>query len=196
MLALTVLLLVNLALAGRLQYTLDQLAFQTKCELVDPTEVDSEQGYKGMEKLTDSNWVAPKGEADGKHVLAYAYGPMFKGYGQIGAWKYNEKNEVIDFWYSKSHCQGMCKDCCDGGKGNEPSWLTRGTALTPSIKKNWRGKETIVKYFEGSVVDLQKFGKYTLQQMDDRWVLKNDEGKMLDHIYACSQSEGIPAFRS
>lgn len=38
MLALTVLLLVNLALAGRLQYTLDQLAFQTKCELVDPTE--------------------------------------------------------------------------------------------------------------------------------------------------------------
>ena len=28
-----------------------------------------------MEKLTDESWTAESGDADGKHVLCYAYGP-------------------------------------------------------------------------------------------------------------------------
>ena len=58
---------------------------------VAPAEAPKNEGWDGMEELTNPSWVAPTGKADGKHVLAYAYGPMFKNYGQIGAWKYNEK---------------------------------------------------------------------------------------------------------
>eukprot|EP00439_Symbiodinium_sp_Y106_P047343 s1468_g6.t1 len=78
----------------------------TECNYVPPQEA-GEMGYEGMEKLTSESWTAESGDADGKHVLCYAYGPAFAKYekGQVGARKYNEETSMIEFWYSKSHWQ-------------------------------------------------------------------------------------------
>ncbi|CAE7810730.1 unnamed protein product [Symbiodinium sp. KB8] len=90
-----------------------------------------------MEKLTDESWTAESGDADGKHVLCYAYGPAFAKYekGQVGAWKYNEETSMIEFWYSKSHCPGMCTSCCNKNKGNEPHSVLN-KKLNPSANQN------------------------------------------------------------
>ncbi|CAJ1351739.1 unnamed protein product, partial [Effrenium voratum] len=155
----------------------------SSCSMVSPEAAREDEGYRGMERLTEPGFQAPQGEADGQHVLFYAYGPMFRGYGQIGAWKYNEATQYIEFWYSKSHCMGMCTSCCDHGKGNTPGYMSK--ALNPSADQGtWGGYKLVNKFAPGAEIKFDSFGKFTLVN------------KILDHIYVCSKSNALPAWRA
>mmetsp|Transcript_66799 Transcript_66799/g.157318 ORF Transcript_66799/g.157318 Transcript_66799/m.157318 type:complete len:210 (+) Transcript_66799:72-701(+) len=168
-----------------------------KCAYVPPQEVAENEGYRGMEKLTQAGWKADVGDADAEHVLFYAYGPMLRNRGQIAAWKYNEQTQYIEFWYSKSHCPGMCDACCDGGESNMPKSVFN-KALNPSADQGWLATsyKLVNKFKDGDDVDFgSAFGKFTLRKKEGRWVLWS-KGKFLDHVYACDKSTGIPGWRN
>jgi len=163
-----------------------------RCRYVKPENADPSESYPGMAHLTDPGWKVSgrQGEADGLHMLFYAYGPMFKGKGQVGAWKYNEKTGFIEYYYSKSHCQGMCEKCCGRGKGNTPGMMS--APLNPSAKVSW-GKYKLEKRFKPGAEIATPFGKFHLRDLGGKFRLESaaHSGCYLDHIFACSKDDTV-----
>lgn len=154
------------------------------CSYVAPQRCPADQGYPGMERLTDPSWTADRGRASGKQMLMYAYGPMFAGRGQIGAWSYNADSRYIEFFYSKSHCMGMCSNCCQGGGGNEPGiW---SAFLNPSASSSG---QLAKQFVAGEKVKLP-FGEVVLRHVNGNWRLEANKCYM-DHMYVCSKKEFV-----
>lgn len=168
----------------------------TGCGYVAPEQAAADESYPGMASLTDLAWTAPQGEADGKNMLFYAYGPMFKGKGQVGAWKYNPSTQFIEYYYAKSHCQGMCDKCCDGGKGNTPGVMS--VPLNPSASVGWTGYTLSKKFAPGATIETP-FGNFVLNAVSGAFRLSRAEGSKdgcyLDHIFACSQDSTVAQFK-
>eukprot|EP00929_Paragymnodinium_shiwhaense_P119965 TRINITY_DN91879_c0_g1_i1.p1 TRINITY_DN91879_c0_g1~~TRINITY_DN91879_c0_g1_i1.p1 ORF type:complete len:465 (-),score=44.18 TRINITY_DN91879_c0_g1_i1:43-1437(-) len=166
-----------------------------QCDYHPPDQVPTSQGYKGMSSLNDPEWTATRGEADGKHVLFFAYGRLFQGYGQIGAWKYNDQTNFVEYWYSKSHCPGMCSDCCDGGGGNIPGFASK--SLNPSADQ---GTFTVTyklvnKFYEDDMISFGSFGTFRLKNVNGKWRVERRPGFYVAHVYTCSKSSFALKYR-
>lgn len=165
------------------------------CNYVAPKDVPAEQCYHApteCEKLTDPDWKADRGDADGKLMLFYAYGPEFNQK-QIGAWKYDPGAQVIKFWWSKSYCMGETSTECTGPeaktKSNIPGKLAQ-SKLNPSANM-WGSLTT--KFQIGEEVSTP-FGEMPLAEDNGNYHLQFGEC-YLDHVYACSRSSYVVKYK-
>mmetsp|Transcript_64199 Transcript_64199/g.123515 ORF Transcript_64199/g.123515 Transcript_64199/m.123515 type:complete len:219 (-) Transcript_64199:70-726(-) len=165
---------------------------------LDPTDgtvLNGHYGYPGMEHIMKPEWQWSNNEGltiSGNDVLMYAYGPPFAASQQIIAYYRVPTNGKILLWWSKSHCIGPCKTCCDGKASNLPGAGSYVLTLTDKT------------YNAGDKVST-KMGDYILEKFEGtNWRLKaqtqSQQGKVcyLDHVYVCKKHtfsvESTPKF--
>jgi len=152
-------------------------------------------GYQGMQNIMTPafQWSNNEGlTISGNDVLMYAYGPPFAADKQIIAYYRVPADGKILLWWSKYHCIGPCKTCCNNDKSNLPGSGSYVLTLTDKA------------YNEGDTVST-KMGDYILTHFEGtNWRLKaktqSQQGTdcYLDHVYVCKKHtfsvESTPKF--
>jgi len=152
----------------------------SSCEAVTLPADEAERvalgGIKNMDALINN-----------QNVMTYAWGPAFKGEGQIFAWgNYNANDKKIQFWYGK-HDHIMRDSSNQIGAGMRTACYWKLGDKCPDLAHQFP-KKTFGPGGTDEQVNFAGYGRFEITQVEGRWrfTAPGKPGCYLDHVFACT----------